>query len=135
MMKQHREEDALKGQAVKNQKVAFPPLFCFDASNPSFLMYYVAYNEVLAAEGIFHFEQVAPGLTPFIAVPSILFGSSECFLFVVLALFQEPIKTMFCNHDTEIEHTYDDLLNSSKQILDSMLGLQEVRFVAYAFTF
>jgi hypothetical protein len=33
-------------------------------------------NEVLAAEGIFHFEQVAPGLTPFVAVPSILFGFS-----------------------------------------------------------
>uniref|UniRef100_A0A0A9CJL4 AATF leucine zipper-containing domain-containing protein n=1 Tax=Arundo donax TaxID=35708 RepID=A0A0A9CJL4_ARUDO len=38
---------------------------------------------------------------------------------------QEPIKTRFCNHDKEIEQAYDDLLNSSKQTLGSMLELQE----------
>jgi protein AATF/BFR2 len=53
----------------------------------------------------------------------------------MLARLQEPIKTMLCNHDTEIEHAYDDLLNSSKQTLDSMLELQEVRLAACAFTF
>ncbi|OEL30494.1 hypothetical protein BAE44_0008488, partial [Dichanthelium oligosanthes] len=38
---------------------------------------------------------------------------------------QEPIKTRFCNHDKEIEQAYEDLLDSSKQTLGSMMELQE----------
>ncbi|AQK82685.1 rRNA processing protein-related [Zea mays] len=38
---------------------------------------------------------------------------------------QEPIRTRFCNHDKQIEQAYDDLLNSSKHTLSSMMELQE----------
>ncbi|PWZ04045.1 Magnesium/proton exchanger 1 [Zea mays] len=38
---------------------------------------------------------------------------------------QEPIRTRFCNHDKQIEQAYDDLLNSSKHTLRSMMELQE----------
>ncbi|KAK3163610.1 hypothetical protein QOZ80_1AG0005900 [Eleusine coracana subsp. coracana] len=82
MMKQHREEDALKGQAVKNQKAIWDKTL-----EMRFLV------------------QKA-------------FATSN-------KLPQEPIKTSFCNHDKEIEQAYDDLLNSSKQTLSSMLELQE----------
>ncbi|KAL6626537.1 hypothetical protein ACP70R_030263 [Stipagrostis hirtigluma subsp. patula] len=81
-MKQHREEDALRGQAVKNQKVIWDKTL-----EMRFLL------------------QKA-------------FSTSN-------KLPKEPIKTRFCNHDQEIEQAYDDLLNSSKQTLGSMLELQE----------
>jgi len=32
---------------------------------------------------------------------------------------------MFCNHDKQMEQAYEDLLNSSKQTLASMMELQE----------
>jgi protein AATF/BFR2 len=46
-------------------------------------------------------------------------------------LLQEPIRTRFCNHDKQIEQAYDDLLNSSKHTLRSMMELQEVQLVAH----
>ncbi|XP_062233727.1 uncharacterized protein LOC133930952 [Phragmites australis] len=81
-MKQHREEDALRGHAVKNQKAMW--------------------DKTLEMR---FFLQKA-------------FSTSN-------KLPQEPIKTRFCNHDTEIEQAYDDLLNSSKQTLGSIRELQE----------
>lgn len=48
-----------------------------------------------------------------------------------IVLLQEPIRTRFCNHDKQIEQAYDDLLNSSKQTLSSMMELQEVQLVAH----
>ncbi|GJN32994.1 hypothetical protein PR202_gb21546 [Eleusine coracana subsp. coracana] len=81
-MKQHREEDALKGQSLKNQKAIWDKTL-----ETRFLL------------------QKA-------------FATSN-------KLPQEPMKTKFCNHDMEIEQTYDDLLKSSKQTLSSMLELQE----------
>ncbi|ONM30887.1 Protein AATF [Zea mays] len=38
---------------------------------------------------------------------------------------QESIRTRFCNHDKQIEQAYDDLLNSTKHTLSSMMELQE----------
>uniref|UniRef100_A0A0E0JJP2 AATF leucine zipper-containing domain-containing protein n=1 Tax=Oryza punctata TaxID=4537 RepID=A0A0E0JJP2_ORYPU len=38
---------------------------------------------------------------------------------------KEPIRSMFCDHNQEIEQGYLDLLNSSKQTLGSMMELQE----------
>lgn len=104
-------------------------------------------NEVPAAEDVFHFEQVAPGLTPlnlctwhfiwFLIIVSlsdaellVRITNSNVFCAV---LFQGPTKTRFCIHDKEIEQAYDDLLDSSKQTLSSMLELQEVP--AYPFNF
>ncbi|TVT98178.1 hypothetical protein EJB05_56558 [Eragrostis curvula] len=82
MMNQHREEDALRGQAVKNQKAIWDKTL-----EMRFLL------------------QKA-------------FSTSN-------KLPQEPIKARFCHHDKEIEQAYDDLLNSSKQTLGSLLELQE----------
>nr|CAB3476666.1 unnamed protein product [Digitaria exilis] len=82
MMNQHREEDALRGQAVKNQKAIWDKTL-----EMRFLL------------------QKA-------------FSTSN-------KLPQEPIKTSFCNHDKEIEQAYEELLDSSKQTLGSMMELQE----------
>lgn len=67
------------------------------------------------------------------------FPSKECgvvdrisnWSFVVL--LQEPIRSMFCDHNQEIEQAYLDLLNSSKQTLGSMMELQEVWSIAFVF--
>ena len=48
---------------------------------------------------------------------------------------QEPTKAMFCNHDKQMEQAYEDLLNSSKQTLASMMELQEVQLAAYIIFF
>ena len=78
MMNQHREEDALRGQAVKNQKVLTHLLCVLALSCATYILsYQISYlclivlpqgdmgqdpgNEILAAEGIFYFQQVAPG--------------------------------------------------------------------------
>ncbi|CAL4950825.1 unnamed protein product [Urochloa decumbens] len=82
MMNQHREGDALRGRAVKNQKAIWDKTL-----EMRFLL------------------QKA-------------FSTSN-------KLPQEPIRTRFCSHDKEIEQAYEDLLNSSKQTLDSMTELQE----------
>ena len=42
---------------------------------------------------------------------------------------------MFCNHDKQMEQAYEDLLNSSKQTLASMMELQEVQLAAYIIFF
>jgi len=81
-MNGHREEDALRGQAVKNQKAIWDKIL-----EMRFLL------------------QKA-------------FSTSN-------KLPQEPIRTRFCNHDKQIEQAYDDLLNSSKHTLSSMMELQE----------
>ncbi|XP_008672944.1 protein AATF isoform X2 [Zea mays] len=82
MMNEHREEDALRGQAVKNQKAIWDKTM-----EMRFLL------------------QKA-------------FSTSN-------KLPQESIRTRFCNHDKQIEQAYDDLLNSTKHTLSSMMELQE----------
>uniref|UniRef100_A0A804N1D3 Protein AATF n=1 Tax=Zea mays TaxID=4577 RepID=A0A804N1D3_MAIZE len=84
MMNEHREEDALRGQAVKNQKAIWDKTM-----EMRFLL------------------QKA-------------FSTSN-------KLPQESIRTRFCNHDKQIEQAYDDLLNSTKHTLSSMMELQEVQ--------
>ncbi|KAL6890554.1 hypothetical protein ACP4OV_008809 [Aristida adscensionis] len=81
-MKQHREEDALRGHAVKNQKVIW---------DKTLEMRFLLQKAFSTAN----------------------------------KLPKEPVKTMFCNHDQDIEQAYENLLNSAKQTLGSMLELQE----------
>uniref|UniRef100_A0A0D9Y9W6 Apoptosis-antagonizing transcription factor C-terminal domain-containing protein n=1 Tax=Oryza glumipatula TaxID=40148 RepID=A0A0D9Y9W6_9ORYZ len=81
-LKQHRDDDVSKGQAVKNQKVLWDK----------------------ALEMRFLLQKA--------------FSTSN-------KLPKEPIRSMFCDHNQEIEQAYLDLLNSSKQTLGSMMELQE----------
>lgn len=49
---------------------------------------------------------------------------------VELNCVQEPIKSSFCEADEAVKVAYSDLVNSSKETLDSILELQEVQFLA-----
>ncbi|KAG2616060.1 hypothetical protein PVAP13_3NG111443 [Panicum virgatum] len=82
MMNQHREEDALRGRAVKSQKAIWDKTL----------------------EMRFLLQKT--------------FSTSN-------KLPQEPVKARFCNHDNEVEKAYEDLFDSSKQTLGSMMELQE----------
>jgi len=75
-------------------------------------------NEILAAECIFHFQQITPGCSnhlplvllncsPFDAWLWLSWILNSSLLFIVL--LQEPIGTRFCNHDKQIQQAYDYL--------------------------
>ncbi|XP_014496540.1 putative uncharacterized protein DDB_G0270496 [Vigna radiata var. radiata] len=81
-LKHHKDEDLLKGQAVKNQKA---------------LWYKVLELRFLLQKP---------------------FSNSN-------RLPQEPIKSSFCEADEAVKVAYSDLVNSSKETLDSILELQE----------
>lgn len=46
-----------------------------------------------------------------------------------LNFLQESIKSLFCETDETVRVAYSDLMTSSKETLDSILELQEVRFL------
>ncbi|KQK02801.1 putative uncharacterized protein DDB_G0270496 [Brachypodium distachyon] len=81
-LKQHKDEDASRGLAVKNQKVLWDK----------------------SLEMRFLLQKA--------------FSTSN-------KLPKDPMKSMFCSSDQEIEQAYVDLLDSSKQTLGCMLELQE----------
>ncbi|CAD6239155.1 unnamed protein product [Miscanthus lutarioriparius] len=114
MMNQHREEDALRGQAVKNQKVLTPPLhlgiiMCY---------IYLILSKFLPLFDLCSLKAIWDKTLEMRFLLQKGFSTSN-------KLPQEPIRTRFCNHDKQIEQAYDDLLNSSKNTLSSMMELQE----------
>jgi hypothetical protein len=89
-------------------------------------------DEILAAKGVFHFEQASQGL--FFVWSSyflLLLKNAGCIHMYVFCDIQDPTRSRFCTHDQEIEQAYVELLDSSKQTLGSMLQLQEVWLPAF----
>ncbi|XP_042501529.1 putative uncharacterized protein DDB_G0270496 isoform X2 [Macadamia integrifolia] len=82
-LKRHKDDDLLKGQAVKNQKVLWDK----------------------ALELRFLLQKA--------------FSSSN-------KLPQEPLRSSFLGTNKAVDEAYSELVNSSKQTLDSLLELQEV---------
>jgi hypothetical protein len=93
-------------------------------------------DEILAAKGLFRFEQASQGLFLFGRLNFCCCWRMQATAFTCMYLWynvflQDPTKTRFCAHDQEIEQAYVELLDSSKQTLGCMLQLQEVWLPAF----
>ncbi|KAH7554614.1 hypothetical protein JRO89_XS12G0247200 [Xanthoceras sorbifolium] len=102
-LKRHKDEDVLKGQAVKNQKI--------------FNCYVLLSNHSLTSL-LFLFKALWDKTLEFRFLLQKAFSSSN-------RLAQEPVRSSFSVSDEGVGKAYSDLITSSKKTLDSLLELQE----------
>lgn len=154
-LKRHKDEDILKGQAVKNQKVlcfylissmanvqwtstvswwCHLPLFNFFCFL-NFLLFLVKALWDKTLEFRFLLQKAFSSSN---RLPRVHCNAYFCFNSGGLSItfmhcwwhdrfcLQEPVRSSFCESDEGVSAAYSDLITSSKKTLDSLLELQEV---------